>query len=427
MPRRTRFRPRFDSNFDRLEDRALLSGGALTQFPLPGGAWSGVAPTALAVAPNGDVWYATTNSAAIDMMTPTGAVTTQTLPAASMSQVNALIIAPDGTVWYTRTTGVDGRIGHIDAAGKISEYTVDQAQNLAWNPGQPTGLAYGPDGNIWFTAPGTDTVGKVTPTGQVTSYVVTPGVLEGTQFGSITAGPDGALWFNDAYDAAIGRITTAGSITLYPAAGIATPSSASITTGPDGALWFTGMSGSIGRITTSGSVSTYTVPGGTPTDVTTGPDGALWFTEKAGNSLGRVTTAGAITIVPLPSAPSSALGNGNLPTAIATGPDHALWFSEEGSNNIGRLDPALLGSYNVISAAGSFFNTINGVAGTFEVATFRDSTPGATVSDYTATITWGDGTTSAGTVAAAPQGGSAALQVPVPPSGPPALPILGDH
>lgn len=40
-------------------------------------------------------------------------------------------------------------------------------------------------------------------------------------------------------------------------------------------------------------------------------------------------------------------------------------------------------------------DTINGV-----VATFSDADPGGTLSDYTATIRWGDGTSSAATISA---------------------------
>ncbi len=78
----------------------------------------------------------------------------------------------------------------------------------------------------------------------------------------ITTGPDGNLWFTNIAGNSIGRITPSGALTtftnnstIYFAAGI--------TTGPDGALWFTNEgpgfdSGSIGRITTSGVASNFT-------------------------------------------------------------------------------------------------------------------------------------------------------------------------
>ena len=67
--------------------------------------------------------------------------------------------------------------------------------------------------------------------------------------------------------------------------------------GPDGALWFTNYgNNSIGRITTSGAVTNYTGPGiGDPDQIVAGPDGALWFTNLDNNSIGRITTSGTVT------------------------------------------------------------------------------------------------------------------------------------
>jgi streptogramin lyase len=75
-----------------------------------------------------------------------------------------------------------------------------------------------------------------------------------------------------------------------------------ITTGPDGALWFTDQSGKIGRITTAGSITLYPTPtyNSYPDGITAGPDGGLWFTEYNAGQIGRITTAGVITEYPLP-------------------------------------------------------------------------------------------------------------------------------
>ena len=50
----------------------------------------------------------------------------------------------------------------------------------------------------------------------------------------ITAGPDGALWFTNLGNDSIGRITTSGIVTNYTGAGIGDPYA--ITVGPDGAV-----------------------------------------------------------------------------------------------------------------------------------------------------------------------------------------------
>src|SRR3989442_6178486 len=120
---------------------------------------------------------------------------------------------------------------------------------------------------------------------------------------------------------------SAGQITMYP--GIDSPRG--IAVGPDGALWFTNPSNnSIGRITTSGAVTSFTGPGvDHPSEITVGPDGALWFTNIQGNSIGRITISGAVT---------SFTGPGmSDPKGITAGPDGALWFTNIFGHSIGRI------------------------------------------------------------------------------------------
>jgi virginiamycin B lyase len=68
----------------------------------------------------------------------------------------------------------------------------------------PDAITTGPDGNLWFTDTGTKSVGRMTPAGAVTEFVVTDAY---GKLGGITAGPDGNLWFVDAGKEEIGRIT----------------------------------------------------------------------------------------------------------------------------------------------------------------------------------------------------------------------------
>lgn len=132
---------------------------------------------------------------------------------------------------------------------------------------------------------------------------------------TIVAGSDGALWFaaRDRNKNTIGRITTDGAVTEFP---IPTPvgTRASVFTnlaaGPDGALWFglvrdipapRGPSAlgqpwimSVGRITTAGAISEFLLPSDSDAvfGITAGPDGALWFTEANDKKIGRMTTTG---------------------------------------------------------------------------------------------------------------------------------------
>ena len=268
----------------------------------------------------------------------------------------------------------------------ITEFTVPTADSF------PYGITAGPDGALWFTEKNANKIGRITPKGAITEYIIPPLALGGGSPSDITLGPDGALWFGDVLH--IGRITTAGAITHYETD--PGQQGRSITTGPDGALWFTEFNVSrIGRITVSGSYGSpygqadaffrgitagpdgalWITVGGAPPDftnirrittsgivtaeysvdgnlvgITAGPDGALWFTDNGRDKIGRITTSGTITTYALPRGSRPAAS----PESITTGPDGALWFTEFAGNNIGRI-------------------TTSGVITRFEIPTTSDS------------------------------------------------------
>ena len=98
------------------------------------------------------------------------------------------------------------------------------------------------------------------------------------------------------------------------------------------AMWFTNFgNNSIGRITTAGVVTIYSATGiASPAGITAGPDGALWFTNSNANSIDRITASGTVTTYT----------GASEPKGITTGPDGALWFTNTGSNSIGRITTA---------------------------------------------------------------------------------------
>jgi len=102
------------------------------------------------------------------------------------------------------------------------------------------------------------------------------------------------------------------------------------TTGLDGALWFTELLGhKIGRISTSGVITEVPLPNEASPSVTAGPDGALWFTEAVSAcGMGRITVDGAIAEFSFPTPDSQ-------PNDITVGPDGNLWFSERGATGLG--------------------------------------------------------------------------------------------
>ena len=254
-----------------------------------------------------------------------------------------------------RRPGLESLEGRELLAGVVAEYP------LASPPTSPGAITAGPDGTLWFindrVTPGSFpatilavSIGRITPAGVITEFpITTPGAYPS----DITSGPDGALWFteNTSSGPRIGRITTDGVITDFPAGSIGvTPDNqmiGNITAGPDGALWFTETSssdgspfhvgGGIGRITTAGELSLFSIPS-IPSDITAGPDGALWYTTLPRLSsplkptIGRITTAGVSTEFPI----------ANYAGQITSGPDGALWFTEGSISGpmIGRITTA---------------------------------------------------------------------------------------
>jgi virginiamycin B lyase len=183
--------------------------------------------------------------------------------------------------------------------------------------------------------------------GQITEFPFTQGAINtqgAAQRMSLSA--DGNLYFVTSGPATVGRISPSGQVTQ-----LANPdgdtNSYLTATGPDGNVWFAssafGAPSRLGRITPAGQVTTFAVPllNGMPnvliSGVATGPDGNLWFTANAGtfrtlqaSLVGRVNpTTGAVTEFPI----SSMLV---LPGALTRGSDGNLWYPEGESTTIGR-------------------------------------------------------------------------------------------
>jgi streptogramin lyase len=55
---------------------------------------------------------------------------------------------------------------------------------------QPLAIVAGPDGNVWFTEPGTDQIGRITADGVITEF--SSGITPGAQPNRIATGGDGS-------------------------------------------------------------------------------------------------------------------------------------------------------------------------------------------------------------------------------------------
>jgi streptogramin lyase len=260
--------------------------------------------------------------------------------AAGVPQPKQITPGPDGNLWFISTEAMPG-VGAVarivPASGAVASYLTDAAPRT--EPLLLDDIVAGPDGNLYFTGrvPSLDelpTIGGMTPSG---TFIV-PDLL-GSPGGMITTGPDGNLWTAGSF---LGVIDV---VFRNSTPGVVIPVSSTphgLTTGPDANVWVASSNGSgsafVGRVTIAppGEEVATEFPVATTghlNDIAAGPDGNLWFTDAGRNEIGRITTAGAITKFPVPTAASGVHG-------IVAGPDGALWFTESSANKLGRITTA---------------------------------------------------------------------------------------
>ena len=281
-------------------------------------------PRHITLGSDGNMWFTESDFdvSKIARITPDGAITEFTVPSA-FSQPSDITLGADGAVYFTLPSGSPtAYIGRATTDGQITEFA--PPCNEFGCSITPSGIASGPDGNIWFTEGNQNAIGKLEPaTGTVTLYPI-PTPIAGPV--GITAGPDGALWFTESFANQLGRITTAGVITEFPGANGASR----ITTGPDGNLWYVApFNNLVGRMTTAGVVTEFAIGSPSqPRDIVTGPDGNLWFTEFNAERLSRITPDGVITQV------QKVRGG---PWGIARGAGNTIWLTQIDDNRVGRF------------------------------------------------------------------------------------------
>jgi virginiamycin B lyase len=258
----------------------------------------------------------------------------------------SIVTGPDGALWFTDYSS----IGRMTTGGVVTGYypTSNDAGDMI----------LGPDAALWFIE--NSIVGRITTAGVVTEYPVPNAPL----LSGIASGPDGALWLTDIGNNAIWRVNTSGVVTneyLVPYQYLV---EGSITAGSDGALWFSEDVDALGRITTSGIVTQIPLPGlypeGAPEGITSGPDGALWFTAQLpapqGGAVGRCTTDGASTFYPIATLPDYPYVYGG----IVTGPDGSLWFTDS-NNKVG--DAVFVTAGLTVTPASGYYRSELGFTG----------------------------------------------------------------
>jgi streptogramin lyase len=260
--------------------------------------------------------------------------------------VGELAIAAEGGAWFScfnsTESGYSGRatVGRVSPSGQVTEFGGPFPKG-----GGPGDVAVAADGSFWMALESLpNTFGKqrisprlarVTPSGEASVFPLELGDKESIY--DLVAAPSGYLWFVTAEqyvyaNPVLWQISPAGEISRVPVT--LTPNrSPGLLVGAEGDLWFTTAGAGAGK-----APFFRLTPGGTPVEVGGGingftpglpalaPDGSIWF--LAGNrklAAGRVTPSGEVIGHVADVDP----GDGSIGGAVA-GADGSLWFGVQG-------------------------------------------------------------------------------------------------
>jgi hypothetical protein len=274
------------------------------QFNLPS------MPRYLTQGPDGNIWVAY-GTGDVSRVTPNGAVTTFNPP--DIVTIGGITSA-NGKIWTTGGNEI-GSFSPSDPNNTDDTFPVTGVSAEA-------AIVRGSDGNLWTA--GLNNVFKVPPAAPTTA---TPTAVADLDPRDVDAA-NGLIWVADASaPGRVIRVTTGGVVTPFNVGGMVQGVAAG--PGTDAAYANPGnVPQQVGRI--QGGVIKKTNRPNDPFGITLGTDGAYWTALFASNpfSLGRFTTAGAITTLP---------GLSGGPRQITVGPNNTLWAGLEQVSKIARI------------------------------------------------------------------------------------------
>jgi len=230
----------------------------------------------------------------------------------------AVAVAPDGSVWFSMDSS--------DAVGVVRAGKVERIAKGSRSI-EPIGIAVDTKGKVWVTDAATVSIVAVTAAGAVQSVKLGTPIA---RLGRMAAAADDSVWFAE---------STAYSITRLKNGELTRHSVDSVRGGPygvavaaDGAVWATlQSSNSLLRIAPDGQMTEHEIPtpGVSPTDVAVDRSGAVWFLQFRNDRIGRLHD-GKFEEFALPEVKVGLTG-------LAVAPDGAVWFGMLRKASLGRL------------------------------------------------------------------------------------------
>jgi virginiamycin B lyase len=183
-------------------------------------------PTKVVKGPEGALYAVLTGSGQIGRLDAQGHIVQRFTPPPMDDQCSItsqktpqdLVAGPDGALWMTFSNGC--WLGRLTPSGSFS--TVNVYKSFLTGSGQtsylafPSDLAVAPDGALWYTAPGSNAIGRYKPGG--TPQAWSTGQQNGTNPRGIVVGDDGVAWFGFGNQGGLASITTTGTVANHSVA-----------------------------------------------------------------------------------------------------------------------------------------------------------------------------------------------------------------
>jgi len=273
-------------------------------------------------------------------------------------------------------------LGSIALAWMILGLTSARAAGVIETPTQatPWAVAFDKSSHVWVAEPGCDAEPNCTTTfpSYIGQYNRTNGALvknfkEPTGFSSpvfLLVDKHGNIWFSEPTTNAIGRLTPV-TITGLPAwkqwkVPTASASPYDLVLDNNGNIWFTEYSADkIGFFNTTTKTfveTTIATAGSLPYGITKDAAGTIWFAESAAQKIGSFTptTTGTVTIKEY----VINIAGGPIPHLIVADSAGTLWYSEGFSGDIGSYNPTTKAHNNINVSIGACPSPTPGVTPT---------------------------------------------------------------
>jgi hypothetical protein len=302
-------------------------------FQFPGTNLYFGAPTGsqLCAGRDGNIWVASQSSGSITPISPAGvagsAIVGPNLTGVGGQSYGAVCSGPDGNLWFggADATATQGLVVTAEPSGTILQaLIVGTPPSFAFN-----NFCSGADGYVY--AGGATAAldrGQIWKLGVGAALGTSTLIWDSTELiptvTGLAAGPDGNVW--SGVEQAAGSSAAVGVLVIKPNGDHSQINvneiAVGLCAGPDGNVWLAGASGQVWRITPAGVAAVAANTGlNFPRGICAGAGGDLWV---SGESLVKVTVEGHITAFAL-------TGGSTQAEWICVGPDGAFWMTDESS------------------------------------------------------------------------------------------------